>query len=232
MVQSIISRGRPIGQGTPFVAPEQAKGSAGVPLNTPQRAVTPSRSRSAEKSDGTDSSTPPIQQPTPVVVALVEVPVASPPIRASLSERETTRESPHSDEGLRLVVIRGGEQLTSLTQTERRAFFDPLRRVFSALREKIQPQPPNYKERDLYRMAIEEDPCHNPIRVNMVTRCMTRTNCPIFFMSCNFSLYGTNVGQDYFFKSLFFQDQFVETLLHIEKNQGLPHYMINFDQFA
>ena len=121
-LMSYFQRGRlpGMGQGTPSVAPEQAKGA--VPR--PQSVDTPPRSRSAERKGGTftpRADTPsrsrsaergntPAYQSTPIIPVTTAWLDAAP---RRPSSRDPPREPPATAEGLGSIVIGGNEEQTS-----------------------------------------------------------------------------------------------------------------------
>ena len=126
-VLSYFQRGRlpSMGQGTPSVAPQQAKGIVPRPqsvdtsprsrsaerkgsTSTP-RADTPPRSRSAERGDGRDGGNTPTHQSTPIVPATTAW-LDAPRRPAS---RDPPREPPATTEGLGSIVIGRNEEQTS-----------------------------------------------------------------------------------------------------------------------
>ena len=148
-----MQRGRLMGQGTPSVAPDQAKGVAGIPLNTPQRVATPPRSRSgersegaptqredtpprsrsAERSDGRDSGPPSILQPTPIAPSSVGWLNAA---RPRSLDRDAPSESAATSEGLGPIMFGGsGGQAPDPTPSMdiRSSSLNPLRRAISVL---------------------------------------------------------------------------------------------------
>ena len=151
-----LSRGRLTGQGTRSIAPQKAKGIAGVPVHTPQRVETPPRSRSPERGDGRDTTPPPLIQPTPMLAQPVEVPIATTETRASSLETNPPRGTPHSEEGLGPIVYGTGDQ--SPTPSERRSSStNPIRRVLTAITGRGRSQPhldeeDHQLERDLHHV--------------------------------------------------------------------------------
>ena len=123
-LMSYFQRGRlpGMGQGTPSIAPEQAKGAVPRPpsVDTPPRsrseerkrgsstprADTPPRSRSAERGDGRSGGNTPILQPTPII------PVTSAWLDAPRrpTSRDPPREPPTTSEGLGSIVIGGNDE--------------------------------------------------------------------------------------------------------------------------
>ena len=118
---SYFNRGRlpGVGQGTPSVAPEQAKGAVSRPqsvdapprsrsaerkggASTP-RADTPPRSRSAERGDGRDGGNTPAHHST---TAWLDAPRRP-------ASRDPPREPPATAEGLGSIVIGGNDEQTS-----------------------------------------------------------------------------------------------------------------------
>ena len=121
---SLINRGRPpsMGQGTPSVAPDQAKGAVPRPpsVSTPPRSrsaerrggtstprtETPPRSRSEERSDGRDGDNPPTRQSAQTATSWLDAP-------SRQSSAEPPREAPATSEGLGPIVIGGHDQQSS-----------------------------------------------------------------------------------------------------------------------
>ena len=152
-----MQRGRMIGQGTPSVAPDQAKG--GLPMNpqrveTPPRSRseergegvsgredTPPRSRSTERSDGSDGGTPPVLQPTPRAPSSIGW-----LSRPRSLERDTPREPSVTSEGLGPIIIgaSGGNAPDPIPSSGTRASsLNPIRRAISAITGRGRdPQPP------------------------------------------------------------------------------------------
>ena len=119
---SYLNRGRlpSMGQGTPSVAPDQAKGAVPRPpsVDTPPRsrsaerqggastprAETPPRSRSAERGDGRDGGNTPTRQSTPTATTTwLDAPKRP-------SSTDPPREPPATPEGLGSIVIGGNDE--------------------------------------------------------------------------------------------------------------------------
>ena len=119
---SYLNRGRlpSMGQGTPSVAPDQAKGAVPRPpsVDTPPRsrsaerqggtstprAETPPRSRSAERGDGRDGGNTPTRQTTPTATTTwLDAPRRP-------SSTDPPREPPATPEGLGSIVIGGNDE--------------------------------------------------------------------------------------------------------------------------
>ena len=126
---SYLNRGRlpSMGQGTPSVAPDQAKGavprppSVGTPprsrsaerqggTSTP-RAETPPRSRSAERGDGRDGGNTPTRQSASTATTWLDAPRRP-------SSTDPPREPPATSEGLGPIVIGGNDEPSSGTPEE------------------------------------------------------------------------------------------------------------------
>ena len=121
---SLINRGRPpsMGQGTPSVAPDQAKGAVPRPpsVSTPPRSrsaerqgststprtETPPRSRSEERSDGKGGDGTPTRQSTQTAMSWLDS-------SRRQSSVEPPREAPATSEGLGPIVIGGHDQQPS-----------------------------------------------------------------------------------------------------------------------
>ena len=121
---SYINRGRlpSMGQGTPSVAPDQAKGAVPRPpsVSTPPRSrsaerqggtstprtETPPRSRSEERSDGRDGDNTPTRQSVQTATSWLDGPRRQ-------SSSDPPRESPATSEGLGPIVIGGHDQQSS-----------------------------------------------------------------------------------------------------------------------
>ena len=121
---SLINRGRPssMGQGTPSVAPDQAKGAVPRPpsLSTPPRSrsaerhgststprtETPPRSRSEERSDGKGDDRTPTRQTAQTAMSWLDS-------SRRQSSAEPPREAPATSEGLGPIVIGGHDQRPS-----------------------------------------------------------------------------------------------------------------------
>ena len=121
---SYINRGRlpSMGQGTPSVAPDQAKGAVPRPpsVSTPPRSrsaerhgststprtETPPRSRSEERSDGRAGDSTPPRQSAQTAMSWLDS-------SRRQSSAEPPREAPATSEGLGPIVIGGHDQQTS-----------------------------------------------------------------------------------------------------------------------
>ena len=121
---SLINRGRPpsMGQGTPSIAPDQAKGAVPRPpsVSTPPRSrsadrhggdstprtETPPRSRSEERSDGRDGDNTPTRQSAQTAMSWLDAPKRQ-------SSSDPPREAPATSEGLGPIVIGGHDQQSS-----------------------------------------------------------------------------------------------------------------------
>ena len=129
-LMSYVSRGRlpSMGQGTPSVAPDQAKGAVPRPpsVDTPPRSRsaerrggtpvsrtdTPPRSRSAERSDGRDGGSTPTEQSAQTATSWLDGPRRQ-------SSVGPPREPPTNPEGLGSIVIGGNDQPPSRPSTKR-----------------------------------------------------------------------------------------------------------------
>ena len=118
---SFINRGRPpsMGQGTPSIAPDQAKGAVPRPpsVSTPPRSrsaerqgststprtETPPRSRSEERSDKKGGDSTPTRQSTQTAMSWLDS-------SRRQSSAEPPREAPATSEGLGPIVIGGHDQ--------------------------------------------------------------------------------------------------------------------------
>ena len=149
-LMSYFQRGRlsSMGQGTPSIAPEQAKGAVPRPpgADTPPRsrseerkrgsstprADTPPRSKSAERSDGRSGGDTPILQPTlmmPTTSAWLDAPRRA-------ESRDPLREPPGTPEGLGSIVIGGTEEQAAAPPQEtdnRSSSMGRISRVISAI---------------------------------------------------------------------------------------------------
>ena len=123
-ILSLINRGRPpsMGQGTPSVAPDQAKGAVPRPpsVSTPPRSrsaerhgststprtETPPRSRSEERSDGKGDDRTPTRQTAQTAMSWLDS-------SRRQSSAEPPREAPATSEGLGPIVIGGHDQKPS-----------------------------------------------------------------------------------------------------------------------
>ena len=145
---SLINRGRPssMGQGTPSVAPDQAKGAVPRPpsLSTPPRSrsaerhgststprtETPPRSRSEERSDGKGDDRTPNRQTAQTAMSWLDS-------SRRQSSAEPPREAPATSEGLGPIVIGGQDQTPSdpLPEEENRSASSPgmISRAISAI---------------------------------------------------------------------------------------------------
>ena len=121
---SYFNRGRlpSMGQGTPSVAPDQAKGAVPRPpsVSTPPRSrsaerqggtstprtETPPRSRSEERSDGRDGDNTPTRQSAQTAMSWLDGPRRQ-------SSSDPPREAPATSEGLGPIVIGGHDQQSS-----------------------------------------------------------------------------------------------------------------------
>ena len=155
----MMHRGRAMGFGTPSVAPQKAKGAvphsqrAETPprsrsaersgdVTTP-RVDTPPRSRSAERDDRRDGGNAPILQLTPIAPATLDWLDAP---RETSENRDEVREPPETSAGLGPIVIGGAGRSAPDPPQEsepRTSSFNPIRRAISVITGMGRsPQPP------------------------------------------------------------------------------------------